>query len=82
MEIEQWLDTELGIEIWKKKYQYGNETLDQWFDRVSGGDEKLRQLIVDQKFLFGGRTLSNRGLKNGSYSNCYSSGYVKTILEI
>lgn len=81
MKIEQWLNTELGIEIWKKKYQHSNETLDQWFDRISGGDKELRRLLVEKKFLFGGRTLSNRGLNNGSYSNCYSSGFVQDDLK-
>ena len=81
MTIEQWLNTELGREIWKKKYQYKDETLDQWFDRVSGHDKEIRDLIVSKKFLFGGRTLSNRGLNNGSYSNCYSSGYVEDDLK-
>lgn len=81
MKIEQWLNTELGIEIWKKKYQHKDETLDEWFDRISGGDKELRRLLVEKKFLFGGRTLSNRGLNNGSYSNCYSSGFVEDDLK-
>lgn len=81
MKIEQWLNTELGIEIWKKKYQHKDETLDEWFDRISGGDKELRRLLVEKKFLFGGRTLSNRGLNNGSYSNCYSSGFVQDDLK-
>ena len=75
--VEKWLgeDNKLGIDIWKNKYQYENETFTEWLDRVSDGDEKLKQLIVEKKFLFGGRILSNRGLhKNGkkiTYSNCY-----------
>lgn len=75
--VEQWLgnDNTLGIDIWKKKYQYENETFNEWLDRVSGNDEELKKHIVDKKFLFGGRILSNRGLnKNGkkiTYSNCY-----------
>lgn len=77
MEIQDWLgkENQLGIDIWKKKYQHGNETFDEWLDRISGGNQDIRQLIVDKKFLFGGRILSNRGLqKNGiksSLSNCY-----------
>lgn len=76
MTINEWLnDDELGISIWKNKYQYNNETLDEWFDRVSGGDQELRELIVQKKFLFGGRILANRGLdkvgKKVTYSNCY-----------
>lgn len=77
MTEKDWLgnDNKLGIDIWEKKYQYNNETFDMWLDRVSSGDKELRQLIVEKKFLFGGRILSNRGLnKDGlkiSYSNCY-----------
>lgn len=77
MRVEQWLGSEnkLGIDIWKKKYKNGDETFDQWLHRVSGGDEEIKQLIVEKKFLYGGRILSNRGLfENGrklTYSNCY-----------
>ena len=42
----------------------------------SGGDEELKQLIKEKKFLFGGRALTNRGTDNsGSMFNCYSSGF-------
>lgn len=78
MELKEWLgeDNQIGIDIWKKKYQYKNETLDEWFNRVSGGNEKLKQLMIERKFLFGGRALANRGTdKKGSMFNCYSSGY-------
>lgn len=77
MKIEEWLgeDNKLGIDIWKKKYQYNGETFDQWLDRVSAGDEDVKKLIKEKKFLFGGRILANRGLdKQGvrtTYSNCY-----------
>lgn len=81
MMIEKWLPTEIGQTIWTKKYRNENESIDNWFDRVSGGNEKLKKLIQDQKFLFGGRTLTNRLLGNGSYSNCYSSGYVLDDLD-
>ena len=81
MTVEQWLNTELGVQIWNGKYKNGDETFDQWLDRISRGNEDIKRLIIEQKFLFGGRTLANRGLSNGSYSNCYSSGYVKDDLE-
>lgn len=77
MTVEQWLGAgnEIGIDIWKSKYKYQEETFDEWLDRVSGNDEEIKQLILDKKFLFGGRILSNRGLqKDGlkvTYSNCY-----------
>lgn len=75
--VENWLgkDNALGVDIWANKYQYESESFDEWLDRVSNGDKDLRKLIKDKKFLFGGRALSNRGLNNGSYFNCYSSGY-------
>lgn len=84
MTVEQWLgkDNTLGIDIWNKKYRYNNESFDEWLDRVSGGDKELRQLILEKKFLFGGRTLSNRGTdKKGSFSNCYSRGFLKDDLD-
>lgn len=75
MNIKEWLgDNQLGIDIWEKKYRRNNETLDEWFDRISAGDEKLKKLIIEKKFLFGGRILSNRGLEEDekvTYSNCY-----------
>lgn len=77
MTVQEWLgeDNQLGIDIWERKYRYNNETFDEWLDRVSGGDNELRNLIKDKKFLFGGRILSNRGLekkgKKISLSNCY-----------
>lgn len=76
MTIEEWLgqDNTLGIDIWKKKYQKNNETFDEWIDRISGGNDAVAELIRQKKFLFGGRILSNRGLKGKriSYSNCFS----------
>ena len=63
MRVEEWLgkDNTLGIDIWKKKYQWNNETFDEWLDRVSGGDNELRKLIAERKIMLGGRTLANRG---------------------
>ena len=80
MTIEQWLgkDNKIGIDIWHKKYQYNNENFDEWLDRVSAGDKELKQLIIEKKFLMGGRTLANRGTNStGSLFNCYSRGYVE-----
>lgn len=78
--LKEWLgeDNQLGIDIWHKKYQHDDESFDEWLDRVSAGDEKLRQLIEDGKFLFGGRVLANRGVEGtGNYFNCFSAGYVQ-----
>lgn len=72
----KWLDgNQLGIDIVTRKYLQPNETCEEWFDRVSGGDADFKRLIKEKKFLPGGRILANRGLdKKGvksSLSNCY-----------
>lgn len=78
MKIEEWLGEQntLGIDIWKRKYQYEGESFDAWLDRVSGGDEDVKRLIKEKKFLFGGRILANRGLNKKdiktTLSNCYA----------
>lgn len=75
MFVEEWLgkENQLGIDIWKKKYQRNGESFENWLDRVSGGDADVVELIADKKFLFGGRILSNRGIDDEkvTYSNCY-----------
>jgi len=70
----EWLgDNQLSLDIWNKKYRVDNETFEQWLDRVSGGTEEVKELIRAKKFLFGGRILASRGVKNRrvTYSNCY-----------
>ena len=75
--LQEWLgeDNQLGIDIWHKKYQHDDESFDEWLDRVSAGDEDIKEEIEAKRFLFGGRILANRGLhKEGvkvTYSNCY-----------
>ncbi len=77
MTVQEWLgeDNQLGQDIWAKKYQYNGETFDEWLDRVTNNNEKLKRQILDKKFLFGGRILANRGLPEKgvkvTYSNCY-----------
>jgi ribonucleoside-diphosphate reductase alpha chain len=72
---EGWKLNELQQAIWENKYQYNDETFDQWLERVSSGNKKLAKLIRQKKFLFAGRILAHRGLhKYGhkvTYSNCY-----------
>jgi len=78
MNVEEWLGTknQLGIDIWNKKYRCGEESFEEWLDRVSGGNKKLKEIISEKKFLFGGRVLSNRGTKDsGNFFNCFSSGF-------
>lgn len=76
MQISDWLDTELGQQIWERKYRYENESFGEWLDRVSGGNEAIRKLIFEQKFLFGGRILANRGLHKKGKKVCYSNCFV------
>lgn len=77
MTIYEWLgeNNKLGIDIWKKKYQYNDETFEQWLDRVSGGDNDVKQLIKEKKFLYGGRILANRNVPGKkTLSNCFLPG--------
>lgn len=74
MTVEEWLNgEELPITIWKNKYRQGNETFEQWLERVSGSNQCIKNLIRQQKFIFAGRILSNRGVTDRkiTYSNCY-----------
>ena len=75
MTVEQWLgkNNSLGIDIWNRKYKKNNETFDEWLDRISGNNEAIKALIIEKKFIPGGRILSNRGITDTrvTYSNCY-----------
>ena len=77
MTVQEWLgeNNTIGIDIWSRKYRQNNETFDEWLDRVSNDNKVLRQLIIEQKFLFGGRILASRGLektgKKFTLSNCF-----------
>ena len=74
MTIEEWLNNnELSINIFNKKYRNGNESLDEFFDRISNGYEPIKTLIKEKKFIFGGRILASRGIigRKVTYSNCY-----------
>lgn len=78
----KWLnENQLSYDIWNNKYRFNNESFDEWLDRVSAKNEKIKQLILNKKFLFGGRILSNRGLNKGSMSNCYSRGYIDDSID-
>ena len=78
----KWLnENDLSYKIWNNKYRNNGESFDEWLDRVSNKDEDIKRLILDKKFIFGGRTLANRGTNKGSFSNCYSVGYVDDSLD-
>lgn len=68
--------------IWKDKYQYGNESYEQFCDRIAGNifDEnelyyrgELKKQLMEFKVLFGGRINSNIGISEEGLTlfNCY-----------
>lgn len=78
MELENWITSEIGQDIWKKKYQYNNETVDEFLERVSFGDKLIKEMIKNKEFMPGGRILANARLHRYEYqlekstlSNCY-----------
>ena len=74
MTEKEWLgDNELSLKIWNNKYRNGNETFDEWMERISDKNEALKELILNKKFIFGGRILANRNVHDRrlTYSNCY-----------
>ena len=84
-DVLNWLDGyQLGYDIWEKKYRYNEESFNDWLNRISNNNEDVKKLILDKKFLFGGRILSNRGLQNVkkiTYSNCYVIPRVEDNIE-
>ena len=81
--VQEWLgtDNKLGQDIWERKYRQNNESFDEWLDRVSGGNDKIRELIIQKKFLFGGRILSNRRMESCDIKTTLSNCYVITPPE-
>lgn len=80
-----WLEhNQLAYDIWTKKYRYNEESFEDWIDRVSNGKEDVKKLILEKKFLFGGRILANRGLQKYqkiTFSNCYVIPQVEDSIE-
>ena len=71
---QEWLNNnDLSLAIYNKKYRNNDESFDDFLDRISAKNNSIKKLIVDKKFIFGGRILSNRGVigKTTSLSNCY-----------
>lgn len=83
MTVEEWIgkDNDLGIDIWNRKYRQNNESFDDWILRVSGNNNKIKELILEKKFLFGGRILSNRGINQNDSKTTLSNCYVITPPE-
>ncbi len=87
MNIQDWLgaNNKIGIDIWEQKYCYDNESFEDWLDRITNKNEELKEKIIQKKFLFGGRILSNRGMQNKgykiTYSNCFNLGEPDDTLE-
>lgn len=81
----EWLNkNQLSYDIWNKKYRYDNESFDSWIQRVTAGNFRLKKMILQKKFLFGGRILANRGLQKYqkiTFSNCYVIPPVKDSIE-
>lgn len=81
IQLNEWLgNSQLGEDIVSKKYLLtkdngDKETFMEWADRVSGGNEDVKKLFIEQKFIPAGRILSNRGINNigikSTLSNCY-----------
>lgn len=84
MTVQEWLgtDNKLGIDIWERKYRFNGESFDDFLHRLSNGNQILERLIKERKFLFGGRTTSNRNTgKKASMMNCYSRGFIQDSLD-
>lgn len=74
MTEKEWLgENQLSLDIWHKKYQINEESFENWLDRISNGNNDVKNLIRSKKFLFGGRILASRGVtdRRVTYSNCY-----------
>lgn len=78
--LKEWLgDSQLGTDIINKKYLQENESFMDWAARVSGGNQDMKRLFIEQKFIPAGRILSNRGLNNKGIKTTLSNCYVLTV---
>jgi len=71
----RWLDNGLPFDIWQRKYQFENESFEEFFTRVAKDNTNIKKKIRNKEFSPAGRILANRGLHNEgqriSLSNCY-----------
>lgn len=78
--LEKWLNGyQLGMDIVQRKYLQDGEIFDQWAKRVSGGNQAVKELFLQKKFIPGGRILSNRGLENEGLKTTLSNCYVLSV---
>lgn len=82
---KKWEMNDLQKAIFEQKYENNKEGFEGFLDRVSNGNNKIKKLIRDKKFMPAGRILANRGLqKEGrkiTYSNCYVVGAPEDNIE-
>lgn len=83
MTEKEWLkDNQLALDIWNNKYRFENESFEEWLDRISNKNPLLKNLILDKKFIFGGRILANRNIpRRTTLSNCYVLPPVEDNIE-
>jgi len=81
--MHSFFSDELAWDIWNKKYRFNGESFEQFIDRVSGGNDAIKDLIMQKKFCFGGRILANRWIEGRriSLSNCYGDVVEEDSLE-
>ena len=84
-ERNKWLKGELPISIWERKYRYKGESVEGFLNRVTNGNNKVREHIKEKYFMPAGRILANRGVfkegKGVTYSNCYVLSEPKDNIE-
>lgn len=68
--------------ILQKRYLAPGESIDDLWNRVSGGNEKFRRLLSELRFLPNSPTLFNAGLNNGcTLSACFVFDVSDTMLD-
>ncbi len=72
---KDWVSTELAKSIWTNKYQFENETIEEFFERVTNGNKSIIEMMKSKVFSPAGRILANRGLQHKgqkiTFNNCY-----------
>ncbi len=85
LRIHGWEMTDLQRDIYESKYQYQGESFDHFLSRVADGNEPVKKMIRDKKFMPAGRILAGRGLdkvgRKMTLSNCYVMPQVEDNIE-